>query len=323
MAQNVSEVREVNFSELIKRLPERLDFQGDSTPVPDFAGEKVTVGSRELHVRRTKIEPATKRDAVFVHGLGGSSTNWTDLMYLLEPVINGWAPDLPGFGQSPKPADRDYTISTQSEMLINFIEDQCEGPVDLFGNSMGGAIAIRIAGLRPDLVRSLILISPAVPNLRPRKEMVEVGLATMPGVATLYEHVAGTPNSAKAVDRLHKIVFQHPEQVHPERRSREISESELRMSVDRPNDPLVYSARALMRTYLPRVPDNTWNFARKVEAPTLAIFGSDDLLVDPRMAIPTSRNFKNSTVVTLHTAHVAQLEVPVDVATLVLNHWSD
>ena len=33
--------------------------------------------------------------ALFVHGLGGNSTNWTDLMWLLSDEVHALAPDLP------------------------------------------------------------------------------------------------------------------------------------------------------------------------------------------------------------------------------------
>src|SRR5271166_2651449 len=115
--------------------------------------------------------------ALFIHGLGGSSTNWTDLMDLLSrpadsapavPVLECTAIDLPGFGCSPPPVDGGYSISSHASAVIELIERQGRGPVHLIGNSMGGAVSTRVAARRPDLVRSLILISPALPDLRPR-----------------------------------------------------------------------------------------------------------------------------------------------------------
>src|SRR5579875_3830488 len=69
--------------------------------------------------------------AVFVHGLGGSSTNWTDLMDLLagqpaaaQPAAGALAPplacaalDLPGFGYSPPPADGDYSLDAHARSV--------------------------------------------------------------------------------------------------------------------------------------------------------------------------------------------------------------
>ncbi|BFO15098.1 hypothetical protein SHKM778_14860 [Streptomyces sp. KM77-8] len=41
--------------------------------------------------------------ALYVHGLGGSSLNWSALMPLLDDVVDSEAVDLPGFGDSPPP----------------------------------------------------------------------------------------------------------------------------------------------------------------------------------------------------------------------------
>jgi pimeloyl-ACP methyl ester carboxylesterase len=39
--------------------------------------------------------------------------------------------------------------------------------VHLVGNSFGGAVALTVAARRPELVRTLTLVSPAMPDLRP------------------------------------------------------------------------------------------------------------------------------------------------------------
>lgn len=310
------------YDELARELPKRFANRSGIDPLPDFAGEIFTIGRRKLNLRKTSARATANRSAVYVHGLGGSATNWTDLMHLLEPASSGIAVDLPGFGNSPMPDDRDYSIAAHTEAVIAVIEDQCDVPVDLFGNSMGGAISIRVAGMRPDLVKSLILVSPAVPSLRLRKETFGVGIATIPGPATLYEYLSGKRDPVKAVDQMHDLVYLDKSSVHPQRREQEIEQAAWRLARLRANEPLWLSYKALLATYLPKRPTNTWNFAAGVSAPTLAIFGTHDRLVDPRMAIPIARNIPGSTVLTLRTGHVAQLEHPVDVATHVLNHWA-
>ena len=52
--------------------------------------------------------------------------------------------------------------------VISLIEQRGNWPVHLIGNSLGGAVSTRVAARRPDLVRTLTLISPALPDLRPR-----------------------------------------------------------------------------------------------------------------------------------------------------------
>ena len=56
--------------------------------------------------------------AVYVHGLGGSSTNWTDLAALLATRAAGIAVDLPGFGRSRPPAGSTSTPAAHTDALL-------------------------------------------------------------------------------------------------------------------------------------------------------------------------------------------------------------
>src|SRR5690242_8729245 len=63
-----------------------------------WPGREVTSGGVTLHVRETPGPDGCA--AVYVHGLGGSALNWTDLATLLATRAAGTAVDLPGFGRS-------------------------------------------------------------------------------------------------------------------------------------------------------------------------------------------------------------------------------
>ncbi|MFC7719162.1 alpha/beta fold hydrolase [Nonomuraea recticatena] len=131
----------------------------------------------DVHVRSTP-EGTAAEQAVFVHGLAGSATNWTDLMGELRDLVTGHAIDLPGAGYSPAPEDGDYSLSAHARAVIALMEHT--GPAHLFGNSLGGAVAVSVAATRPDLVRSLTLISPALPDLLPRYGPARVAAAATP-----------------------------------------------------------------------------------------------------------------------------------------------
>ena len=105
--------------------------------------------------------PRGAEPGLFVHGLGGSATNWTDLMELLGDAVDGQALDLPGFGRSAPPADGRYTVGAHARAVVHHLEASRRGPVHLFANSLGGAVSIRVAVDRPDLVRTLTLVSPS------------------------------------------------------------------------------------------------------------------------------------------------------------------
>jgi pimeloyl-ACP methyl ester carboxylesterase len=98
---------------------------------------------------------------VLLHGIGRSGRVWqsvSDLLTMAEPACRVVAYDLLGFGASPKPTWLDYTVDDHAGAVIAEIS-RLRGsvPVLLVGHSMGCLVAVRIASLRPDLVRHLVL----------------------------------------------------------------------------------------------------------------------------------------------------------------------
>ena len=141
----------------------------------------LTLNIRARPHKRSGLEPA-----LFVHGLGGSSQNWSALMPLLDDRLDCEAVDLPGFGDSAPPDDGDYSVTGHARAVIRLLDAEGRGPVHLFGNSLGGAVATRVAAVRPDLVRTLTLISPALPELRAQRTAWPTALLAVPGVASLF-----------------------------------------------------------------------------------------------------------------------------------------
>ena len=144
-------------------------------PIPAWPGELVDLPSHRVWVRSAPASSAPAEPALFVHGLGGSATNWTDLMGILStpgaggpdpsvPALDGEAVDLPGFGFSPVPADGDYSIDAKARVLIELIEHRHRWPVHLVGNSLGGAVCTRVAAQRPGDTRFLASSHLAIPR---------------------------------------------------------------------------------------------------------------------------------------------------------------
>jgi pimeloyl-ACP methyl ester carboxylesterase len=292
-------------------------------PVPHWPGRRVDLPAGQVYVRSAPAV-AGADPAIFIHGLGGSSTNWTDLMDLLSrpvegqpaaPVLACAAIDLPGFGSSP-PARGDYSINAHATTVIQLIEEQGLGPVHLIGNSMGGAVSTRIAARRPDLVRTLALVSPALPDLRPRPLPLRLALAAAPAVGPVIMAGLRRLPAESRTDRAIRDVFTDPGIVHPVRRREEIAEVLRRDSLIYADEALLLTARSLVSEYFKVGRRSLWRDAATIAAPALILHGSHDRLVNPVMAAKAARAFPTARVLVLAgVGHVAMMERPALVAT--------
>ena len=69
------------------------------------------------------LGPANGPVAVLVHGLGGRSEDWEKLApFLAKAGYRVYLPDLPGFGQSEKPANFSYSVSDQAKIVVGFFD---------------------------------------------------------------------------------------------------------------------------------------------------------------------------------------------------------
>lgn len=283
-------------------------------PIPPWPGEPIEVGDRVVYVRHAPSTAADPEPAVFVHGLGGSSTNWTDLMDELRDLLDGYALDLSGFGESPPPPSGDYSVSGHTTAVIELIEATTAGPVHLFGNSLGGAVATRLAALRPDLVRSLTLVSPALPDLWPRLGPVRMAAASLLG-SVLLRRLRHVP-AERRVRATFESVYADPSRV-PAERLREAVDDTLRADErEHGVTALGRSLRGIVAEYFrPPGPYTLWRQAREVTAPALLVYGRHDRLVDPRMARRARRTFPHARVAVFGgSGHVAQMEQPAETA---------
>ncbi|OXM67269.1 alpha/beta fold hydrolase [Amycolatopsis vastitatis] len=280
------------------------------------------VGTARLHVRRTPGPDDVP--AVYVHGLGGSSTNWTDLAALLAPVAGGTAPDLPGFGCSEPEEGFDFTLQAHADVVARHIE-AVGAPVHLFGNSMGGAIALLVAAQRPELVKTLTLISPAVPDRRPdprRLSDPRMALAYLPLVGARVRAQLAALGPRERAAQVIKLCFADPSRF-PESRLDELTEEHgARAGFAWAAPAMARSTFAIFRAWSTLGKASLWSVAPRVEAPTLVVWGRDDRVISVKRAVRTARAIPRARLLVLpRTGHVAQMERPVVVAKAVLGMW--
>jgi len=112
------------------------------------------------------LETGSGPPLVLVHGLASSATqDWGRLIAPLGRRFHVYAPDLPGFGESERPATADYSIPMQVEAVRAFMQAVGVGRARVAGLSMGGWIVSRLAGDQPEMVERLVVVDAA--GMRP------------------------------------------------------------------------------------------------------------------------------------------------------------
>ena len=99
-------------------------------------------------------------DALLLHGYGSDSLSWVVNQTALEPAATLHAVDLPGHGAATLDVG-DGSVAALAAQVAQALDAGGLKRLNVVGHSLGGAVAMRLAQDRPDLVGSLALIAPA------------------------------------------------------------------------------------------------------------------------------------------------------------------
>lgn len=136
---------------------------GDRRTMPSV--DSVAFDSAGSMVRWSDL-PGRLPARVFVHGMGG--LGWARFGHVvLHPALGGHRSlvvDLPGHGLSDRPADFGYTLDDHASVIAKVCEAAGLDSIDLVGHSLGGDIAVVVAGRYPELLGRLVM---AEANLDP------------------------------------------------------------------------------------------------------------------------------------------------------------
>jgi pimeloyl-ACP methyl ester carboxylesterase len=103
---------------------------------------------------------------VLIHGWGGSSRYLEPLMSDLSDTFCCYAPDLPGFGDSPRfkhdVAEYETALERHSHrglarVMAEFLDGVGAGQCDLIGHSYGAGVAIALSAMQPARVNKVVL----------------------------------------------------------------------------------------------------------------------------------------------------------------------
>ncbi|MCC5948791.1 MAG: alpha/beta fold hydrolase [Nitriliruptoraceae bacterium] len=289
--------------------------------------EVVEMQGTSVHVLRAD-GPADGPTHLLVHGLGGSGTNWLEVIGGLAqsgPVI---APDLPGFGRTEPPRPGASRIRANLGFLKAFAGQLGVSDAVVHGNSMGGLLATLLAAERPDLVGELVLVDPALPSAPGaiRKVSRESFLTFAPFVVPgLGRRVVGKWYADNTAEQLfadnQTFVHSDPTRVRPALREVGIANTAYGQRTPWRLDGFVAAGESLLplllgRTVLNRAVD-------AVEAPTLLLWGDHDQLVGrPVIDAVTARRPDFDVHVFEGVGHVPMVEVADDYLEVV-TRWRD
>jgi pimeloyl-ACP methyl ester carboxylesterase len=278
------------------------------------------VGALELdgltvHTRRW--EPTTARPGttpmLLVHGLGANTVSWVTVGQALAdrrgaPVT---ALDLAGFGYT-RAVGTDATMNRNAGLVVAALEQL--GPAVVMGNSMGGALTVKVAGRRPDLVAAMVLVNPAMRPAGVRSPQVR---ATMFVAPMLLRRVGERLVASRAtqvgpegmVDGTLQVVLSSPEALDPEVREHFVRITRDRMAF--PEAARAYAdAAASLVWYLSRNFDRDLAVALRT-VPGLMIFGAEDQLIHVSSAHALAARHPELDVTLLEgVGHAPQLEAP-------------
>ena len=226
--------------------------------------------------------------ALFVHGVLLNGHLWRHQLDELSDVRHCIAPDLLAHGDTEISPEQDVSVSANATMLREFLDALGVDQVDLVGNDSGGGICQIFAAQNPGRIRSLTLTDcDTHDNWPPEPFKPFLEMAAGGGLRGALTAMLADKNIYRSAGALGPA-YQHPERVADE-------------TIDAYLNPLVRSDQRLhdLERFLAAF-DCKHTVAvegrlRKLKAPTLIVWGTDDVYFDVRWshwlaeAIPGTR----------------------------------
>jgi pimeloyl-ACP methyl ester carboxylesterase len=131
-----------------------IRFETAKMPILQISGSRVEY-----------LELGSGEPVVLLHGSASSAVQWHALAEPLAERYRVIAPDLYGYGGTAHwPGWKPFHLECEAEIVLALL-GRVNKRAHLVGHSYGGAIALHVAGLHRDLLRSLTLIEPAAFHL--------------------------------------------------------------------------------------------------------------------------------------------------------------
>lgn len=232
---------------------------------------------------------------VLLHGTSSSLHTWDGWAADLSQTRRVIRFDLPGFGLTGPSPDGIYSMDRYVDFVTAVMEELQVNRYVLGGNSLGGEIAWEVAVANPSRVEKLILVDAGG---YPMTGSMPIGfrIAQLPGISSISSYML--PRSM--IEASLKDVYGDPSKITPE-----LVDRYYELTLRAGNRAAV--SERFAQSNAGRDADNI----RKVQEPTLIIWGAKDKLIPPEYAERFRQDIPGSWVAMFdHLGHVPQEEDP-------------
>jgi pimeloyl-ACP methyl ester carboxylesterase len=254
-------------------------------------GDIVRILGTRLHVRDSG--PRDAPAVVMLHGFGSSLHTWDPWAVALQSEYRVIRLDLPGSGLSEPDSTGDYSDVRSTSLLEALMDRLGLDRASFIGNSIGGRIAWRFAARNPQRLLKLVLISP--------DGFASAGFAygqrpSVPATIELMRHIL-----PKALLRMNLAnAYGNPAA---------LTDSTVNRYYDLMLGPGIRDA--LIERMKQTVLEDPEPLLRRINMPTLLVWGEKDALIPFRNSDDYLRNLPNAKLVSFpELGHVPQEEAP-------------
>lgn len=189
----------------------------------------------------------TGEKIILLHGWGGNSDSFLPVYNYLLTKFEVYSIDFPGFGQSDVP-EEPWDVGDYSKMLYGFMRELNINKASLIGHSFGGRVSILFSSKNPDKVNKLVLVDSAglIPKRTIKYYFKVYKFKLLKNIYLLF---------AKGTDREAKL-----QKFYSKYGSKDYRESGF-----------------MRQTFVKVVNQDLLPYLKEIKAPTLLIWGEDDV----------------------------------------------
>ncbi|MFU8854724.1 alpha/beta fold hydrolase [Micromonospora sp. SL1-18] len=269
----------------------------------------VTVAGRRMRCRIAGAGPPV----VLLHGIGRTLEDFAAQHELLARDHRVISLDLPGHGGSA-PLDTPHTLPALASAVAGFLDAAgVADPVRLVGNSLGGAVAMRLTADQPARAASLVLVNSAGFG---REVTVALRLLALRPLGRLLLR----PHPAVA-RRTERAIFHDPAYVTEERIATALAVARQPHAAQ----VMLELIRSLgtWRGVRPRWREELLTMVAALDLPMLVVWGDRDLILPAHhLAVARARLPKARCHLFRDTGHMPQIERAAAFHALVTEFWS-